>query len=143
MIMSNTNMRAREFMTLFEDSDISRFPEIQLASKGVYEAALYLLASASEDEPSEQEVARAVGAFMGHFADDSAVAAEDQHFMDLVDERRLWQDQGLMDRLNRRICNWVLDRYRQRGNHVVELRETRGWDEDVCGFYVFTKSALV
>lgn len=136
-----TDARALEFITLFEDSDISRFPEIQDAEEGVYLAALLLLAKSLDDgdEPSENDVVRAVGAHMGYFLDESALSSGTK-IMDLAEGYPLRQ--GTLDRLIEDVARGELKKYRDRGNHVVELRETRGWDPSISGFYIFTKNAV-
>ena len=135
-----TDILAMNYLLTLQDSDISRFPEIQEASQGVLEAAALLLASVSDAEPAEQEIVRAVSAFMAYYADESAFASDDQRFMDLADERGL--SDGLMDRLNEEVTRYLIKKHRDRGNYVVDLRETRGWDPAVSGYYVFTKRAI-
>jgi hypothetical protein len=135
-----TDIMAMNYLLTLQDSDIRRFPEIQEASQGVLEAAAFLLASVSDAEPAEQEIVRAVSAFMAYYADESTFASDDQRFMDLADERGL--SDGLMDRLNEEVTRYLIKKYRDRGNYVVDLRETRGWDPAVSGYYVFTKRAI-
>jgi len=125
---------------LFEDSDISRFPEVQEASAGTLLAAYHVLVL-QDVEPTEQNLVKALRAFLLYAMDESTLAnSEDQHFMDLCDERRF--SAGLMDRITQEVSDRVIHNFRKRGFHVVEIRLTRGWDEDECGFYVFTDAAV-
>src|SRR5688572_23915185 len=132
--------RVSEMIALFEDSDVSRFPEVQEASPGVMQAACYLIVTNSVD-PTEQALVKALRGFMSYSMDEATLAStEDQHFMDLVDERKFGP--GLLDRLTWEVAQYVIRSHEERANHAIRLRERRGWADKDCGFYVFGADAV-
>jgi hypothetical protein len=141
---------------LMADTDWSRYTELQDASTGdIKAAAVALWNAAGEDKPEAPDADAMIRMLKNRYAcfsDYSAMAnGEDdtRRFMDRADEFNLTS--GLMDRLNTEISHRLMDRYRDKKWHVVDL--SRGLpdgpqlvygvvESDEEGFYIFTNDSL-
>jgi hypothetical protein len=131
-------------INLFEDSDYSRYPDLQCLDMGTM-LAVGVLLTRNSVEITKENLLRAALAFHSYSMDEGTlVNSEDQHFMDLCDARRL--DASTIRKIHDDLASSILHNYRRRGWYTVELTERSvegfGFPSAWEGFYIFTNEAI-
>jgi uncharacterized protein YifE (UPF0438 family) len=132
-------------MELFEDSDYSRYPALQDLDKGTM-LAIGVMLSKNGVEFTTESLLRAGLAFYSYSMDERELAnSEDQHFMDLCDDRRL--DAFVIRAIQQDRAHRILYAFRKHGWYTVNLHQRQLDDVQLPadanqGFYIFTDEAI-